>query len=97
MSAMLNPIDRFNGEFALLPFASHIRYGAIPVNVTVNDFQGAAVRVSRDLDIYAEAHWYLEAMRERRTNPMRSLNDAMKDINARVAKRLFDRIQKVEG
>ena len=89
--AAINPIDRFAGDFEFLPLAAHIRYGAIPVIVTGNDFQSAAVRVSRDLDVYAEAHWYLEAIRERRLNPTRSLNEAMSDINARVARRLYER------
>ncbi len=88
---MVNPIDKFDGDFDMLPIAAHFRYGAIPVNVGSSDFQSAAVRISADMDTYAEAHWYLEAIRERRINPMRSLNDAMRDINARVARRLYKR------
>lgn len=87
----VQPIDAFNGDFDLLPIAAHFRYGAVPVNVGGNEFQSIAVHVSNDLDIYAEAHWHLEAVRERRLNPTRSLNDAMRDINARVARRLYER------
>lgn len=86
----MTPIDSFNGEFWTLPLSAHLRYGAVPVVVTASDFQSAAVRVSDDLGVYPEAHWYLEAIRERRLNPSRSLNEAMGDINARVAKRLYD-------
>lgn len=89
--ANMNPIDRFDGDFDFLPTAAHLRYGAIPVVVTSSDFQSAAVRVSGDLDVHAEAHWYLEAIRERRLNPSRLLNDGMRDINARVARRLHGR------
>jgi hypothetical protein len=91
MTNNLQPIDRFSGDFEFLPVAAHLRYGAIPVIVTSSDFQLAAVRVSADLEVYAEAHWHLEAVRERRLNPSRSLNDAMRDINDRVARRLYER------
>lgn len=91
MTTVLQPIDRFNGDFEFLPLAAQIRYGAIPAIVTGEWFQLAAVTVADDLNSYAEAHWYIEAIRERRINPARSLNEAMRDINARVARRLYER------
>lgn len=90
MDNTLTAIDRFDGEFGFLPIAAQVRYGAVPVIVTSSDFQLAAVRVYGDLELYPEAHWYLEAIRERRLNPSRLLNDAMRDINNRVGRRLFD-------
>lgn len=87
----LAPIDRFDGEFTFLPFAAQLRYGAVPTHPSSNDFQSAACVVADDLDLYVEAHWHLEAVRERVLHPGRALDDAMRDINARVAKRLYDR------
>lgn len=84
--ATINPIDRFDGDFDLLPIAAHLRYG-----MPGHDFQFAAVRVADDLDVYAEAHWYLEATRERALNPACVLNERLSAICARVARRLFDR------
>jgi hypothetical protein len=87
----IQPVDRFDGDFDVLPFAAHIRYGTIPHTVTSGDFQLAACVVSEDLDTYPEAHWYIEAMRERRINPGRALNEAKREINLRVAARLYAR------
>lgn len=85
------PIDAFNGDFDSLSIAAQLRYGAIPAYPTSDDFQLAACLVADDLDIYAEAHWYIEAIRERRLNGGRLLEDAKRDINARVATRLYRR------
>jgi hypothetical protein len=82
----INPIDRFSGDFEFLPIAAHLRYGQVG-----NDFQHAAVMVADDLDVYAEAHWHLEATRERAVNPTCRLDERLGVINARVAKRLFER------
>jgi hypothetical protein len=82
----INPIDRFEGDFEFLPIAAHLRYG-----MPGHDFQSAAVLVADDLDVYAEAHWYLEATRERVLNPACALDERMSAINTRVAKRLFER------
>ena len=84
-------IDRFDGSFEWLPLAAHLRYGAVPAYPTSQDFQRAACAVSVDLDTHAEAHWYLEAVRERRLHPGRTLNEAARDINGRVAARLYSR------
>jgi hypothetical protein len=91
-NAAINPIDRFVGDFEFLPVAAHFRYGAVPTHVTSDDFQTAAVMVSADLDVYAEAHWHLEAVRERRLRPGCALDaEAISAINNRVAARLFER------
>jgi hypothetical protein len=79
----------FDGDFDMLPIKAHFRYGVIPSHPTSNDFQLAACVVLDDLETYAEAHWYIEAIRERRMNPGRLLDDAKRDINARVADRLY--------
>lgn len=88
---MLAPIDRFDGDFDFLPFAAQLRYGEVPSHPSREDFQLAACVVSGDLDTYAEAHWHIEAVRERRLNPGRLLDEAKRDINNRVARRLFVR------
>lgn len=88
----MTTIDTFTGDFYLLPLAAHFRYGAVPTHPTSQDFQSAAVTVSGDLDVYAEAHWYIEAVRERRLNPGRKLDDAsLREIAWRVAARLYNR------
>lgn len=85
--ATINPIDRFDGDFDFLPIAAHLRYG-----MPGHDFQLAAVMMADDLDVYAEAHWYLEAARELALNPACVLDDVrLRAINTRVAKRLFER------
>lgn len=85
-------IDSFSGDFEWLPIAAHFRYGQVPQFPTSDEFQSACVRVSGDLDRYAEAHWFLEAVRERRMNPGRTMDeDALHDISERVAQRLYRR------
>lgn len=80
----------FDGEFSFLPLAAGLRYSAIPEYPTSADFQNAACCVAWDLDKYPEAHWYIEAIRERILNPGRKLDDAAHDINKRVATRLYE-------
>jgi hypothetical protein len=88
----ISPIDRFDGDFDFMPFAAHVRYGAVPTYTTSEDFQLAAVTVAADLDVYAEAHWHLEAVRERRLRPGCALDaETIRAINGRVAARLFAR------
>lgn len=86
MNNNMNPVDRFLGDFEFLPLAAHLRYGQVG-----SDFQLAAVTVADDLGVYAEAHWYLEATRERAQDPACKLDERLSAINARVAKRLFER------
>jgi hypothetical protein len=96
MANTLNPIDAFAGDFEFLPLAAQLRYGAVPTHPTSENFQCAAVTVADDLDCYAEAHWHIEAVRERRLNPGRALDDAaLREIGARVAKRLYARAMEV--
>ena len=80
----------FNGDFEVLPFAASVPYGAVPSHVTSNAFQSAAVALVDDLQSYPEAHWHLEATRERLLHPGRSLDEASGDINRRVAQRLHE-------
>jgi hypothetical protein len=91
MTNNLAPIDRFDGDFDFLPLAAHVRYGQIPKFPSSGDFQSAVCLVVDDLDKYVEAHWYLEATRERILHPGRALDDAKRDINGRVASRLHKR------
>ena len=93
--ACVSPIDRFSGDFDVLPIMAHFRYGQVPVRPTSDDFQLTACLVESDLDVYAEAHWFLEAVRERRLHPARPLEDAKREIASRVARRLYDRIFEV--
>ena len=81
---------RFDGDFALLPFRAGIRYGAVPAYPTSAEFHAAVSNADADLEEYPEAHWHIEAVRERRLNPGRSLDEARPDINARVARRLYE-------
>jgi hypothetical protein len=84
-------IHTFNGDFDFLSVAAHFRYGAVPAYPTSQDFQAAAVAVSSDLDTYVEAHWHLEAVRERRQRPGCALDDnTIRGINNRVANRLYE-------
>lgn len=74
----LSAIDRFDGEFDYLPFAAGIRYGAVPPYPTSEDFQNFAG--VKEHEQRPEAHWHLEAIRWRRANPGKPLNDGLKDI-----------------
>jgi len=62
----LSAIDRFEGDFDLLPLAAHIRYGAVPAYPTSEDFQNFAG--TKEHEQRPEAHWHLEAIRWRRAN-----------------------------
>ena len=74
----LRPVDRFDGDFDLLPFAAGVRYGAVPLYPTSGDFQDfAGVKVHEER---AEACWHLEAIRWRMQHPGKPLNDGLKDI-----------------
>lgn len=79
----------FDGNFSLLPITSEIRYGSIPQYPTASDFHMASTCLAVNENDPA-AHWRIEAIRERRMNPGRSLDEAMREINIRVASRLFD-------
>lgn len=87
----LAPIDCFTGDFDLLPIAAHLRYGDVPAWASSEDFQNAAVRVSSDLDTYAEAHWHIEAVRWRRANGGRPLDEGLREIAQATARRLYER------
>jgi hypothetical protein len=91
----LQPVDAFDGDFDMLPLMAHFRYGVVPTHPTSDDFQLAAIMATHDGDLYAEAHWFIEAIRERRLNPGRLLDDAKRGINARVAARLYRRAMEV--
>lgn len=90
-SSTLAPIDLFDGDFDFLPLAAHLRYGAVPEYPTSVDFHNAVSLVADDTDRYVEAWWHVEAIRERILHPGRKLDDAKRDINNRVAKRLHQR------
>lgn len=83
-----NPSNPFLGDFDLLPFAAQIAHGSVPLYPTSNDFQTTAMELGDSHD--AAALWHLEAVRERRLNPARPLEDAKANINSRVAKRLYE-------
>jgi len=86
---MIAPVDRFDGDFDLLPFAAQIRYRQVD---SCPDFQSVAVEMSADLDVYPEAHWFLEASRERHLRPCCVFDDVtLKAIARRVAQRLYRR------
>lgn len=82
------PDRPFLGDFDLLPLAAHLQHGAVPTHPTSDDFQLTAARLGDSSD--AASLWHLEAVRERRLNPGRPLEDAKKDINRRVAARLHE-------
>jgi hypothetical protein len=83
-------ISKFDGDFDLLPIASDLRYRQVKLHPTADDFQLVSMEVSGDLDTHAEAHWYLEATRWRRGPGYgRPLQEGLREINSRVARRLF--------
>lgn len=90
----LAPVDCFDGEFAFLALAAQLRYGQLPgaAYPTSSDFALAVSAAAHDLDTYVEAHWHIEAVRQRILEPGTKLDDAaLHEINVRVAKRLYDR------
>ena len=87
----------FEGNFALLGLASELRYGSLPGGPFPGGhaFQLAAVTVAHDLEEHVEAHWFLEAVRERILRPGRKLDSAaLHEINVRVAARIYEIIQR---
>ena len=81
-----HPSRPFIGDFDLLPIAAQLAHGEVPTHPTGDDFQIAAMNLGDSRD--AADLWHLEAIRERRLHPGRLLQDARRDINARVASRL---------
>jgi hypothetical protein len=74
----ISAIDRFEGDFDLLPIAAHVRYGAVPPYPTSEDFQNFAC--TKEHEQRPEAHWHLEAIRWRRQHPGVALDDGLRDI-----------------
>lgn len=83
-----HPSNPFLGDFDLLPLAAQLAHGPVPSHPTSDDFQLAAMQHGDSHD--AAALWHLEAVRERRLHPGRPLDEAKPDINARVARRLYE-------
>lgn len=83
-TAALHAIDRFEGDFDLLPFAAGIRYGEVSLYPTSEDFQNFACTCSRERR--PEACWQLDAVRWRRSEGYgRPLNDGLKAIAVATA------------
>jgi hypothetical protein len=82
----------FDGDFSLLPFTAHVRYGEVPRWPTDDDFHLAASDVAHNPDD-AAAHWRIEAVRERRHRPGVELDaPTLKAIALRTADRLYQRV-----
>jgi hypothetical protein len=75
---MMSAIDRFDGDFDLLPFAAGVRYGQVPLYPTSQDFQNFAC--TKAWEHRPEAHWHLEAIRWRMVNMGKPLNEGLRDI-----------------
>ena len=73
--------DSFDGDFDLLPFAAGVEFGPVPEYPLDSDFQMAGMRA----DESPAARWQCEAIRWRRANPGKPLNDGLKSIALRVA------------
>lgn len=82
-----NPSNPFLGDFDLLPISAHFAHGEVPTHPTSDDFQLAAMKMGDSHD--AVDLWYLEAIRQRVLHPGQLLEEGKKDINARLADRLF--------
>lgn len=82
----------FDGEFSNLPIRAHLDIGPVPSRPTSDDFQDAAVRAGLADPFTIEgaaAHWYMEAVRERRLRPGAALDDTtLREIAKRVGERL---------
>ena len=73
--------DRFEGDFDLLPFAAGVLFGEVPLYPLGDEFQRAAMRA----DESPAARWQCEAIRWRRINGPRPLNEGLHSIALRVA------------
>lgn len=83
----LDAIDRFEGDFDLLPIAAHLRYGEVPLYPVSEDFHNfVSTKVH---ERRPEACWQLEAIRWRLQNPGRPLNEGLKVIAVATAAAIF--------
>jgi hypothetical protein len=81
----------FDGDFDFVPFAAYLEFGMVPKFPLDTDVHAAVTQVQADPD-KVEAHWQLEAIRERRKRPGCKFDTAtLKTINKRVAARLYER------
>jgi hypothetical protein len=83
----LTAIDRFEGDFDLLPFTAHVRYGAVPLYPTNEDFHNfVSTKVHEERP---EACWQLEAIRWRLHNPGKPLDGGLKAIALATAESIL--------
>jgi hypothetical protein len=83
----LSAVDRFEGDFDLLPVAAHLRYGAVPEYPRSEDFQSFAG--TKEHEQRPEAHWHLEAIRWRLRHPGKPLSEGLREIAKATASALY--------
>jgi hypothetical protein len=89
----LTAIDRFDGDFDMLPLRAHVVYGEVPLYPIEADFHHAVSVAFGAEDPAAE--WRVEAVRWRLRNQGQPLSDAaLKTIAVATAKRLQRRIER---
>lgn len=84
--AALTANDRFDGEFDFLPFASHVRYGALPEWPIEAEFHNAVSVAFHER--HPAAVWRKEAVRWRLHNGGKPLD--LKAIARATATALYD-------